>query len=164
MAYLAAAVPCSASLDGAEEPAVGLALVAQLGQRGRRGRRRDLHHAGRRSDAGDDGDRHRADDAADDGRRLLQVDQLARLVHRHRALALRVAQVEGELAAGNALCAAGLVELAEGQLHRLGRRLPEAPGGTGQRHHHAHGVRARRRLGLGGHGGEGRGQGHGGKR
>ena len=141
--------------DGAEEPAVALAFVAQLGQR-RRGRgRRDLHHAAGAGDRGDDRDRHAADDAADDGRRLLQVDQLARLVHRHRALALRVAQVEGQLAAGDAAGTGGLVQLVEGQLHRLRRRLAEAAGRARERHHHARGVRAGRRLGGGG---PGRGQ------
>ena len=129
--------------DGAEEPAAGLAFVAELGQRRRRRRRRDLHHAGRPGDRRDDRDRHRADDAADDRRHLLQVDQLARLVDRHRALALRIAQVEGELATGDAAGARGLVQFAERQLDRLRSGLAEAAGGTGQRHHHADRVRAR---------------------
>jgi hypothetical protein len=58
---------------------------------------------------------------------------------------LRVAQIDGEVAAGGS---AGGVEVAEGQFGGFGRGLAEAAGGAGQRHHHADGMGAGRLLGL----------------
>jgi hypothetical protein len=65
---------------------------------------------------------------------------------------LRIAQVEGQPAAGNALGTGGLVQLVEGQLDRLAGRLAEAAGGAGQRNHHARSVRAGGGLGTGAQG------------
>ena len=64
-------------------------------------------------------DRYLADDAANGGWHLFQVDELARLVHRHQALALSVTQVEGGLETGDALGPGCLVDLVEGQFDRL---------------------------------------------
>ena len=106
--------------DRAEEDAVGLALARQLGQRRRRRGRRDLHHARRGGDRGQDRDRHRRDDAADDRRHLLHLDELGGDVDGDVALALRVAGVGDELAA--VAEAAGIVDVAERHLDRLRRR------------------------------------------
>jgi len=98
---------------------------------------------------------HRRDDAAEDRRHAAQVDELARLVDRDRALGLGVAQVDGEVASGRA---ARRVDVAEGELCGLRRRLPEAPGGAGERDDHAHGMGAGGLLGLRGDGQGGRGE------
>ena len=64
-------------------------------------------------------DRYLADDAAHGGWHFFQVDELARLVHRHQALALSVTQVEGGLETGDAFGPGCLVDLVEGQFDRL---------------------------------------------
>ena len=105
-----------------------------------------MHHAGRPGDRRHHRDRDRTDDAADDGRNFLQVHQLARLVHRHRALALGIAQVKGEFAACDALRTCGSIELVERQLHRFAGRLAKTPGGAGEGHHHTRRMGTRGRL------------------
>ena len=94
-------------------------------------------------------DRYRTDDAVNARWHFLQVDELARLVHRHRTLALSVTQIKGELATGDALGPGCLVELVEGQFNRLACSMPETPVSASERHQHARSVGASWELGDG---------------
>ena len=100
MAYLAAAVPCSAS-----EVMVRKKMPLVLPSRpsavsvGEEEAGETCTTLGRRGHRGQDRDRHRRDDAADDDRHLLDLDELRRGIDGDVALALAVARVGDELAA-----------------------------------------------------------------